>query len=112
MSPAEQFHFIYLLEHLAECVMILGNFEEARRLYERILELRTLQSTFEPETASQYEAQVRSLLWGEIERTWRYTGDKARAQECCERSEQVLREAGVVAGPAGAKLRYQQGRLH
>ena len=40
-SQDEAAHFISLLERLAECVMILGNFEEGRGLYERILELRT-----------------------------------------------------------------------
>src|SRR5712691_1721065 len=106
----EPFHFIALMERLAECVMILGNFEEARRLYERILELRNLHHDLV--TDAQYEAQVQSLLWGEIERTWRYTGDKERARECSERSEQVLREAGVQGGPAWAKLRYQQSSLY
>lgn len=97
-------HFISLLERLAECVMILGNFEEGRGLYERILTLRHRY----PATDARYEAQVRSLLWGEIERTWRYTGNQARVKECSERSEQVLREADVQGGPAWAKLRYQQ----
>ncbi|MFL5589024.1 MAG: DUF6788 family protein [Ktedonobacteraceae bacterium] len=106
----EPFHFIALMERLAECVMILGNFEEVRRLYERILELRNLHHDLV--TDAQYEAQVQSLLWGEIERTWRYTGDKERARECSERSEQVLREAGVQGGPAWAKLRYQQSSLY
>src|SRR6266550_4279433 len=106
----EPFHFIALMERLAECVMILGNFEEARRLYERILELRNLHHDLV--TDAQYEAQVQSLLWGEIERTWRYTGDKERARECSERSEQVLREAGVKGGPAWARLRYQQSSLY
>ena len=106
----EPFHFIVLMERLAECVMILGNFEETRRLYARILELHTLHHDLV--TDAQYEAQVQSLLWGEIERTWRYTGDKERARECSERSEQVLREAGVQGGPAWAKLRYQQSSLY
>ncbi len=106
-SQDEAAHFISLLERLAECVMILGNFEEGRGLYERILELRNLH----PAANVQYEAQVRSLLWGEIERTWRYTGDKMRARECSERSEQVLQEAEVQGGPAWAKLRYQRSSL-
>jgi len=101
----EAAHFISLLERLAECVMILGNFEEGRALYERILTLRHRY----PAADARYEAQVRSLLWGEIERTWRYTGDQERVRECSERSEQVLREADVQDGPAWAKLRYQQG---
>jgi predicted ATPase/DNA-binding SARP family transcriptional activator len=107
-NQVEHIHFILLLERLAECVIILGNFEEARHLYERILTLRNLY----PASDALYEAQVRSLLWGEIERTWRYTGNKAQARACSERSEQVLRDAGVQGGPAWAKLRYQQSSLY
>ena len=107
-NQAGHAHFILLLERLAECVMILGHFEEARSLYERILELRSLY----PAPDLLYEAQVRSLLWGEIERTWRYTGNKTQARECSERSEQVLRDAGVQGGPVWAKMRYQQSSLY
>lgn len=109
ITPAsDQTRFVLLLERLAECIMILGNFEEARRFYERILELRTLQ----PILDQRGEAQVYSLLYGEIERTWRYTGNKERARECSRRSEQVLYEADVQGGPAWAKLRYQQSSLY
>ncbi len=104
----EAAHFISLLEHLAECMMIVGKFEEGRSLYERILRLRHRY----PAADSRYEAQVRSLLWGEIERTWRYAGDQGRVRECLEHSEQALREAGVQGGLAWAKLRYQQGSLY
>jgi tetratricopeptide (TPR) repeat protein len=33
------------------------------------------------------------------------------AWQCCERGEQVLREAGITSGPAPARLRFQQGSL-
>ena len=107
-SAADATRFVLLLERLAECIMVRGNFEEARHFYERILELRTRQPILDQHD----EAQVYSLLYGEIERTWRYTGDKERARECSERSEQVLYEAGVQGGPAWAKRRYQQSSLY
>ncbi len=71
--------------------MVSGKFEEARRLYERLLDLSHAQGMHSP-----YEAQRQALLWGEIGWTWRYMADIARARECCERGEQILREADVV----------------
>ncbi len=113
LATHEQIHLAYLLERLAECTMICGKFVEARHLYERVLELRGGKlATSATETASQDEAQIQALLWGNIGWTWRYTGDNARAQHCCEHGEQVLRDAGVVAGPAWARLRYQQSSLY
>jgi len=106
--PVEHTRFVLLLERWAECLMVLGQFEEARNLYERILALRTRQPLLDKRS----EAQVYALLWGEIERTWRYAGNKERVRECSERSEQVLHEAGVQGGPAWAKLRYQQSSLY
>jgi DNA-binding SARP family transcriptional activator/Flp pilus assembly protein TadD len=100
-------HVLNLLELLAECTMIRGKFTEARHLYEYILQLRS-----PLENASAYEVQKQALLWGEIAWTWRYTGDNARARECCQRGEQVLLEAAIVAGPAWARLRLQQGSLY
>ena len=35
-----------------------------------------------------------------------------RAWQCCEHGEQVLHEAGITAGPAWARLRFQQGSLY
>lgn len=102
----------YLVERLAECTMIQGDFKEARRLYERILEIHHTQRTSTSDTDQQYEAQIQALLWSEVGRTWRYTGDSAQTQQCCTRGEQALREAGVIAGPALARLRYQQSSLY
>ncbi len=98
------FYLIYLLERLAECTMVSGKFEEARHLYERLLDLSHAQSP--------YEAQRQALLWGEIGWTWRYMANIARARECCERGEQILREADVVTGPAWGRLRYEQSALY
>jgi tetratricopeptide (TPR) repeat protein len=60
-----------------------------------------------PAVDVRYEAQRQALLLGEIGRMWRYAGDIAQALACCEQGEAVLRAAGVLAGPAWARLRYQ-----
>lgn len=112
----EQLHTAQLLERLAECTMIRGNFEEARRLYHYVLSLRAsrvhmLRKTQDAawrEASAQYEGQIQALLWGEIGRLWRYTGENTRALRCYERGEQVLDEVHVVGGLAWAKLRYQE----
>lgn len=104
-----QVHLASLLERLAECTMVRGHFTDARHLYERVLALRDRLSI--PEAEARYEAQMRALLWSEIGLTWRYTGDNERAWQSCERSEQVLRDAQVVGGPAWARLSYLRSSL-
>ncbi len=104
---ASRDYLMYLLERLAECTMVSGKFEEARHLYQRLLDLSGSQGTL-----SSYEAQREALLWGEIGWTWRYMADIARARECCERGEQILRDAGIAAGPAWGRLRYEQSSLY
>jgi DNA-binding SARP family transcriptional activator/predicted ATPase len=114
-STEEMPHLIFLLERLAECTVILGDFVEARSLYMRALELHRARCEARPATSqavARYEAQIQALLWGEIGWTWRYTGDSERARECCRHGEQVLRDAGVVAGPAWARLLHQEGSLY
>ncbi len=95
-----------LLERLAECSGVQGNFAEARTLYERSLQLCS-QRRVACDADAHDEAQRQALIWGEIGRLWRYTGDTAQALWCCARGEAVLREAGVVAGPAWGRLLYQ-----
>jgi tetratricopeptide (TPR) repeat protein len=111
----ERLHLAFLLERQAECTRIQGNFKEARSLFEHVLEVRKAARTFDaiadPHDA-QHEAQIQALLWSEIGWTWRFTGDNVRTQQCCERGEQVLRDAGIVTGPAWAKLRYQQSSIY
>ena len=113
--PAEtSARLAFVLERMAECMRIQGKFQEARQVFERVLEVRG--QSGQPANAStgvldQQEAQVQALLWGEIGWTWRYTGDSLRAWQCCERGEQVLRDAGITSGPAPARLRFQQGSL-
>ncbi len=106
---ADASHQAFLLERLAECVLIQGNFKEARSLFERVLEARAARQTG---ALDSQEAQIQALLWSEMCGTWRYTGDKERAWECCKRGEQVLQEAGIPSGPARARLYYQQSSLH
>ena len=110
-SPSGKESLPFLLERLAECVRIQGKFQEARRLFERVLDVRNQQANSLPAVLDAQEAQVQALLWGEIGWTWRYTGDNLRAWQCCERGEQVLRAAGITSGPAPARLRFQQGSL-
>ena len=108
-APRSRLHLALLLERLAECTVVQGNFEEARHLYERVLEARHHQQTFK--TEREFEAQIDALLWCEMGWTWRYTGDNLRARQCCEHGEQVLQEAEVVTGPAWARLRYLQSSI-
>ncbi len=98
-----------LIERLAESVMVQGSFEGARGFFESVLALRTQQGS--DEQVSRDEAQVQALLWSDIGRTWLYLGDRTRAREYYERSEQVLQQANVSAGFARARLRLLQGGL-
>lgn len=109
-SRDEQLHQAFLLERLAESVRIQGRFEEARQLFGRVLEVRSRTSPA-PEEAQQ-EAQIQALLLTEIAWTWRYTGDNQHAHERCVEGEEVLRSAGISAGPAWARLRFLQGSLY
>ncbi len=108
----ERSQLAYFLEKLGECTRVQGNYEEARRLYERVLAVRSYQRSYATPTESQYEAQIDALLWREIALTWYDVGDSLHDQECCERGEQVLREAGVVGGAAWAILRFQQSYIY
>ena len=102
----------YLLERLAECARIQGKFQEARQLFERVLEVRNYRENLAEAPDPPLEAQIQALLWSEIGWTWRFTGDNGRAWECSARGEQVLRAAGITTGPAAARLRVQQSSLY
>ncbi len=110
LAPDSQLQLISLLERLAECTRIRGHYPEARQLYERVLDLRRQNQALT--TDSQQEAQVQALLWDEIAWTWRYTGNIARAWECFQEGEHILRVAGVVGGPAWGRLYYTQSNLY
>ena len=100
-----------ILEHLGECLTIEGNYEEARRFYEQVLEVRSPQE-IATSLEAQREAQYQAIVWSEIGWTWRYMGDTEQAWQCCGRGEQLLQQANVSAGPAWASLRYLQSSLH
>src|SRR5947209_19873559 len=78
VSTIEQnpLHLASLLERVAECNMVQGNFEEVRQLYERVLELRSQQrveisnngSAEELQNWRQQEAQRQAMIWREIGR--------------------------------------------
>jgi tetratricopeptide (TPR) repeat protein len=108
VSQEELLHRAYILERLGESMMVLGKFEDARKFYEQVLELRSKQ-VFASEQEKQYEAQIEALIWCEIGQVWRYLGDKERARESFKRGEEVLTTARIQDGPAWARIRYQQG---
>ena len=108
----ESLRLAFMLERLAECARVQGNFKEARNLFERVLNVRVLISAFNSLEEAQREAQIRALLHSEIGWTWRFTGETEHTLQCYERAEQVLREAGILGGPAWARLRFQQSSIY
>jgi tetratricopeptide (TPR) repeat protein len=104
----EHLHLATLLERLGECTRVQGDYTVARRYFEQALEAQNRYRISTSNLNTQYEAQIEALLWCEIGRTWYDTGDNMYAQQCYSRGEQVLREAGVVQGPAWANLYLQQ----
>ncbi|MGH2507333.1 MAG: tetratricopeptide repeat protein, partial [Ktedonobacteraceae bacterium] len=108
-AQPERLHYAYIHEQLGECTMIVGKFEAARTFYEQVLALRGQQQTFASQEERAYAAQLEALLWCEISRAWRYLGNGEQARASSTQSENVLHAAGVTAGPAWARIRYQQG---
>ncbi len=108
-----------LLEYIAECSLTQGNFEDARSLYQCILDYRTdtcHQRMLADEKADkhyfqQQEAQIQALLWREIGNTWSYTGECALAYECYERGRTIMHDAGVTTGAAWACLQIEYGEI-
>ncbi len=118
----------YLLEQLGECLRIQGNYLEARRVYEQLLQERAREGAQQKgaspvetqrgegkerrgaDTAmgEGYVAQIDALLWSEVGWTWYYAADYEHTRQYCERGEQVLRESGVIGGPAWARLYFQR----
>jgi tetratricopeptide (TPR) repeat protein len=101
----EQLHRASLLELLGECTSIQGKYEEARHFYEQAFDVRRQQND---STDTQQEVQIQALLLYEIARALYDVGDNAQSRLYCRRSEQVLRDANIVSGPAWAKLRHNQ----
>ncbi len=111
-APEELEHLSYLLERLGECMRVQGNSAEARSAYERVLSMRHQQHNSASIVNEQHEAQIDAILWREISLTWYDIGNTTLARQSCEHGEQVLREAGVEAGPAWAILRFEQSYIY
>ena len=116
-SDDDLLHLAYLLEHVAECNWVNGDFTEARHLYEHILELRkqyqaSAQDPQDDAEIHRHAAQVQALIWREIGRTWAETGDYPQARQCYTYGKQVMHEAGVTSGAAWACLHLQQANIN
>lgn len=111
-------HLASLLERVAECNNIHGNYAENRHLYERVLALRAQyhpdQLELNPQTAHrqrQLEAQRQALIWREIGRAWAETADFDQAWQCFQHGKMVMQEAGITSGAAWACLHLQHGNI-
>ena len=112
--PAETFdvlHVARLLERICECCYVQGNYEETRRIYIWILELRKQLLADMSACERKQEAQIQSLIMREIGRTWVSTSDYEQADEWYKRGKQVLADAEVTFGAAWACVHLQQGTL-
>ncbi len=107
----DSLHLASLLERVAECNNVHGNYEEMRHLYERVLELRAQYHPEESHQKCQTEAQRRALILREIGRTWAEISDFDHAWECYALAKQIMLEAGVTSGAAWACLHAQQGNI-
>ncbi|HLJ33273.1 MAG TPA: DUF6788 family protein [Ktedonobacteraceae bacterium] len=102
-------HVARLLERIGECCNVQGNYEEARRIYICILELRKQLQIHMSECERKREAQIQALIMREIGRTWVSTSDYEQADEWYKRGKQVLADAEVTSGAAWACVHLQQG---
>lgn len=104
-----------LLERISECLVVQGSFDDARRLYEHILAIRTsplFQRMYVPHGQAQlHEAQIQALLWREIGNIWVGTGEYANAYACYEQGKEIMSNAGVTTGAAWACLHLQYGAM-
>jgi tetratricopeptide (TPR) repeat protein len=106
-----------LLERVAECSIIMGNFEEGRHLYESALTLRSSEHfqhqvyTARPPTGAQLqrEAQIQGLHWREIGITWSSIGEYSQAYASYSHGKEVMAHVGVTSGAAWACLHLQYG---
>ena len=115
LLKADPLHICRLLELVAECSMVQGNFEDARYLYEYILDLRSSERfqrqgfPAQNDQERRKEVQIQALLWREIGNTWTATGDCVRTYQCYERGKEVMTRAGITSGAAWACLHLQYG---
>jgi predicted ATPase/DNA-binding SARP family transcriptional activator len=104
-------HLASILERIAECTLVHGDFEEMRRLYERVLALRNEHCSRLAGGISREEAQRQALIWCEIGRTWSENANMEEATRCCNMGQQVMVDAGVLAGAAWACLELLRGTI-
>jgi tetratricopeptide (TPR) repeat protein len=113
LSPAKRRDLALLVERLADCTRIVGNFRDAPYFYLCALQLRTTPPpVFATPAQERQEAQIQAMIWGEIAWIRRYTGDTEAAHDCHERGAQVLRQAGITDGPAWASLYHQLSSVY
>jgi len=108
-------HLALLWERLGECTRFQGNFQEALRCFERALELRCQHYpalSALPISNLQQEAQMRAMLCCQIGVSWYDRGDYVRARQCYSSVERLLKEAGIMEGPAWAYLLLQYSFLY
>ncbi len=103
-------HYAYLLEILGECTRVQGKYDDARDYYEKALSVHSQQLNSSIDL--QQEAQIQAILSCEIGLTWYDTGNNAKAQQYYLQSEQILKNVGVLNGPAWAYLLYQQSYVN
>jgi DNA-binding SARP family transcriptional activator/tetratricopeptide (TPR) repeat protein len=116
---ANPLHACRIIERVAECSTILGNFEEGQQLYRAILALRTSEPFQraitrlipEEKEREQQEAQIQALLWREIGKGWVSTGEYEQAYTCYNRGKEVMEKAGVTSGAAWAGLHLEYGAM-
>ena len=100
---------ITLLQYLGECTRVQGKGDDARYYYQQVL--RHQEDLASPHISPQ-QAQLQAMIWYEIGLTWFETGDNAKALDCYAQGEQVLLRTMVAAGPAWARLRYEQSYVY
>jgi DNA-binding SARP family transcriptional activator/tetratricopeptide (TPR) repeat protein len=108
-----------ILERIAECCIILGDFDEGRQLYEYILTLHASapfqyylnSSISDPAILQRIEAQTQALLWREISSAWAATSAYKEAHASYQQGKAVMQQAGVTSGAAWACLHLHYGAL-
>lgn len=112
-SLEQRLHLAFLIERLADCTRVLGNFQDAPNFYRRAILLRTMPPrVFANETEERQEAQIQAILWSEIAVVQRFLGDATAAHASNQEGVAVLRAAGITDGPAWGFLLYQQANLY
>ncbi len=116
----EQLHIANLLECMAECNSIQGNFAEARDQYRQALELHRTQQIDASKSAyateylarQQEEAQVQAMIWQAIGHTWRSTGEYTQTHECVKHGKEILEAASVTGCVAWACLEHLDAGIY